>query len=94
MKQVREKELKYLHELGVYEKVDERSAVAKYTVTPVDSKWVDTDKAFEVEPMQIHSRIVAREFKIGDRLDLYVGTPPLEALKTIIFIATSHRPEF
>ena len=47
MKQAREKELKYLRELGVYEKVDERTAVAKYTVTPVHTMWVDTDKAFE-----------------------------------------------
>ena len=42
-----EKELKYLRELGVCEKVDERAAVAKYNVTPVDTKWVDTDKAFK-----------------------------------------------
>ena len=47
VKEGREKELKCLRELGVYGKVDERAAVAKYTVTPVDTKWVDTDKAFE-----------------------------------------------
>ena len=58
--QAREQELKYPRELGVYEKVDERAAVEKYNVTPFDSKWVDTDKAFEREPMQIRSRIVAR----------------------------------
>ena len=43
VKETREKELKYLRELGVYEKVDERAAVAKNNVTPVDTKWVDTD---------------------------------------------------
>ena len=89
MKDARKKELKHLRELGVYEKVDERAAVAKYNVTPVDTKWVDTDKAFEEEPMQIRSRIVAR-----DRLDLYAGTLPLEALKAIISTAASHSPEF
>ena len=83
VEQAREKELKYLRELGVFEKVDERAAVAKYNVTPVDIKWVDTDKAFEEEPMQIRSRIVAGEFKSGDRPDLNAGTSPLEALKTI-----------
>ena len=41
------KELKYLRELGVYETVDARTAVAKYNVTPVDTKWADTDRAFE-----------------------------------------------
>ena len=66
LREAREKELKYLRELGVYEKVDERAAVAKYNVTPVDTKCADTNNAFEGEPMQIRSRIVAREFNSGD----------------------------
>ena len=94
MKEAREKELKYLRELGVYEKVDKRAAVTKYNVTPVDTKWVDIDTAFEGEPMPFRSRNVAREFKSGDRPDLYAGTPSLEALKTIISIAASHSLEF
>ena len=44
----RELELKYVRDLGV---------------TPVDTKWVDTDKAFEGKSMQIRSRMCAREFK-------------------------------
>ena len=68
--------------------------MAKYKVTPVDTKCVDTDKAFEGEPVQIRSRIVARDFKRGDRPDLYAGTLPLEALKAMISIAASHSPEF
>ena len=39
MKEARAKELKYLRELDVYEMVDTRTAVAKYNVTPVDTKW-------------------------------------------------------
>ena len=66
MKQARELELKYLRDLGVYEKVDEREAVAKYQLTPIDTKWIDTDKALEEEQMQIRSQIVAREFRSGD----------------------------
>ena len=46
VRKARELELKYLRDLGVYEKVDEKEAVEKYGVTPVDTKWVDTDKAF------------------------------------------------
>ena len=94
VKEAREKELKCLRELGVYEKVDDRAVVAKYNVTPVDTKWVDTDKAFEGEPVRIRSRIVAREFKRGHRPDLYAGTHPLEALKAIMYIAASHSPNF
>ena len=44
--------------------------------------------------MQIRLRIVAREFKSGDKPDLFFGTPPLKALKAIISIAVSHSPEF
>ena len=94
VKEARVKELKYLRELGVYEKVDERTAVATYNVTPVDTTWVDTDKAFEAEPMHVHSRVVARDFKSGDRPDLYEGTLPLEALNAIISIAVSHGLQF
>ena len=78
----------------MYEKFDEKEAVAKYKITPVDTKWIDTDNAFEGEPMQIRSRIVAREFKSDDRPDLYAGTPPLEALKALISIAASHKETF
>ena len=93
-RKARELELKYLRDHGVYEKVDEKEAVEKYRVTPIDTKLIDTDKAFEGESMQIRSRICAREFKSGDRPDLYAGTPPLEALKAIISIAANHKGNF
>ena len=51
MRKAREMQLKYLRDLGVYEKVDEKEAVAKFGFTPVDTKLVDTDTAFEEEPM-------------------------------------------
>ena len=94
VRKARELELKYLRDLGVYEKVDEREAIEKYGVNPIDTKWIDTDKAFEGEPMQIRSRKCAREFKSDDRPDLYAGTPPLEALKAIISIAANHKGTF
>ena len=78
----------------MYEKVDEKEAVEKYGITPIDTTWIDTDKAFEGEPMQIRSRICAREFKSDDRPDLYAGTPPLEALKAIMSIAANHKGTF
>ena len=58
------------------------------------TQWVDTDKAFEGEPMQIRSRLRAREFKSDDRPDLYAGTPPLEALKAITSIAANNKETF
>ena len=83
-----------MRDLGVYEKVNEKEAVAKYGITPVDTKWIDTDKAFEGEPMQIRSRMCVREFKSDDRPDLYAGTPPLEALKAIRSSAANNKDTF
>ena len=90
-RKARELELKCLRDLGVYEKVDD---VAKYGITPVDTQWVDTDKAFEGEPMQIRSRMCAREFKSDDRPYLYAGTPPLEALNATTSIAANNKETF
>ena len=58
VREARELELKYLRYLGVYEKVDEKEAVEKYGITPVDTKWVDTDKAFEEEPLRESSKVM------------------------------------
>ena len=55
----------------------------------MDTKWVDTDKAFEMR-----SRICAREFKSDDRPDLYAGPPPLEALKAMMSVAANHKETF
>ena len=94
VRKARELEQKYLRDLGMYENVDEKEAVEKYGITPVDTKLFDKDKAFEGEPMQIRSRMCAREFKSDDWPDLYAGTLPLEALKAITSIAANHKETF
>ena len=58
------------------------------------TQWIDTDIAFEWEPMQSRSRIVVREFKSDDRPDLYAGTPPLEASKSVVPIAANRKETF
>ena len=45
--QAREQASKYLRDLGMHEKADERDAVARYQVTPVDAKRILTNIAFE-----------------------------------------------
>ena len=44
--------------------------------------------------MQIRSRIVARDFTSDDRPDLFAGTAPLDALKSIVSIAANHKETF
>ena len=74
VRQAGEQELKYVRDLGVYEKVDVREPIEKYQVAPADTKWIDTNEASEEEHMKLRSRIVSRELKSGDRPDLYAGT--------------------
>ena len=63
---------------------DQREAIAKCQFTPVDAKWIETNKqSSRGEPMQIRS--VASELKRGDRPDLYEGAPSSEAPKAIIW---------
>ena len=44
--------------------------------------------------MQIKSGLVTRDFKSEDRPDLHAETPPLEALKSVRWIAANHKDTF
>ena len=50
VRRAREQEVEYVFGLRVYEKVDEREALAKY---PIDTKCTDTNRAFDGEPTQV-----------------------------------------
>ena len=58
---------------------------------PVSVRWVDTDKG--ITEMLIRSRLVARDFKGGDkgRDDLFAETPPLEAKRLSLSRAATRR---
>ena len=49
----------------------------------ITTRWVDTNKGSEEEP-NYRARLVAREIKKDNRLDLFSATPPLEAMKALI----------
>ena len=50
--------------------------------TIISTRWVDTNTGTDLEP-NYRSRLVAREIKKDDRLDLFSATPPLEVLTTL-----------
>ena len=95
-RKARELELKYLRDLGVYEKVDEKEAVGEVRKS---LQWTRSGltqtKRSRVCPCRVRSGLCAREFTSDDdRPDLYAGSPPLEALKAIISIAANHKETF
>ena len=50
---------------------------------PIKLRWIDINKGDKVNP-EYRSRIVAKDFKIDKRWDVFAATPPLEALKMLI----------
>ena len=74
--------------MGVYRKV-KRSWVRERGEKVIGVRWIDINKGDTLNP-DYRSRLVAKDFKKGDRPDLFAATPPLEALKMIISIAASN----
>ena len=64
----------------------------KWRKAPVSVRWVDVDKGGE-ERMEVRSRLVARDFKGGDkdRGDLFAETAPLEAKRMFLSRAATRR---
>ena len=89
VREARELELKYLRDLGVYEKVDEKEAVEK-----MKSLQVDTDKAFEGALCKSDHECVRESSKAMIGQTCMQGLLSLEALKAIISIAANHKETF
>ena len=54
VREARELEVKYLRDLGVHRKVDEKEAVEKYGITPVDTNgWAQTKRSRGANANQI-----------------------------------------
>eukprot|EP00973_Karenia_brevis_P026022 3590492-Karenia_brevis.AAC.1 len=58
-------------------------------------RWVDTNKAHMKGKFEFRSRMVARNFKGGDkdRDDLFAETPPLEAKRLLMSRAAASRKD-
>ena len=82
MIEARQLEMDFFRRMGVYSKVD-RGEVAKAGAKVITTRWVDTNKGDLVNP-NYRARLVGREMKTDNRLDLFAGTPPLEALKMVL----------
>ena len=52
-------------------------------------RWIDINKGDGENP-DYRSRLAAKDFKREDRPDLFVATPPLEALKMRLSIVASN----
>ena len=80
MVEARMAEMEFFRKMGVYRKVHKSQARGKTIIT---TRWVDTNKGTDAAP-NYRARLVAREIKRDNRLDLFSATPPLEAMKALI----------
>ena len=80
VKEARHKELTYVREYQVYEKVPEQDCWDATGSGPIGTKWIDINKGDKVNP-DYGSRLVAQETKMDKSQELFAATPPLEAKK-------------
>jgi hypothetical protein len=72
----------------VYKKVPRSQCLSRTGKNPITVRWVDINKGDALNP-NYRSRLTAREIKKNARPDLFAATPPIEALKCVLSIATS-----
>eukprot|EP00973_Karenia_brevis_P014279 1945027-Karenia_brevis.AAC.1 len=84
VREARRKEMAYIIEMGVYEKVKIEEAYERTGKAPIKLRWIDTNKSNDENEPNYRSRLVAKEFNNGQRLDLYSATPPLELIRSLL----------
>ena len=80
MVQARRDEMQYFKEMGVYDKVDLEECWRETGKAPIGVRWVDINKG-DTENPKYRSRLVAKEFNVDNRPDVYAAAPLLEALE-------------
>ena len=89
VREAREDERRVCVEANVFTKVPISECWSETGAPPVSTKWVDINKGDDNDP-DYRSRWVGREFKGNDRNrdDLFAATPPLEAKRSLIALAS------
>ena len=83
-------ELKYFNAKGVWEKRPKAEARSATGRGAISVRWVDVNKGDDLNP-KYRSRLVARQIKAHDKsgMSFFAPTPPLEALRTVLSLATT-----
>ena len=87
--EARSKEVTYLRDKRVYDRVLRHHAVKnKWKI--IRTRWIDINKGDDENP-NYRSRLVGKEFNDGQMDGLFAGTPPLEALRFLVHGAATVR---
>ena len=88
VRRARAEEIKYVHDMELYEKVPTAQCYAQTGKAPISTRWIDINKGDQAH-QKYRSRRVAREINTHRRDDLFAATPPLEAFKIIVSLTDS-----
>ena len=78
--EARTKEIHYVRDMRVYDKIPRALAVRKGWKI-IKTRWIDINKGDDDNP-NYRSRLVGKEFNTGPVDGLFAGTPPLEAVRS------------
>ena len=84
----RAKELQYFEAKKVWEKRAMGEARRVTGRPPITVRWVDVNKGDNQNP-NIRSRLVARQIRQAGEEAIFAPTPPLEALRSVLSVATT-----
>ena len=85
--EARQKEIQYIRDKKVYQKVSRREARAKGWKV-IQTRWIDINKGDDSRP-NYRSRLVGKEFNTGEMDGIFAGTPPLEVLRCLLHSAAT-----
>ena len=88
IKDARCEEMEEFKKHRVYDKVPLQEALRVTGKKPIGVRWVDVNKGDEFNP-EYRSRLVAKEIKKYDDLDLFAATPPWESKKLLLSLAVT-----
>ena len=88
VREAREEGMQEFRKHEVYVKVPIQQCWDRTGKNPIGVRWVDINKGDDKNP-RYRSRLVAKEFKVGVADELFAATPPLEAKKLLMSMATT-----
>ena len=88
MKKARKLEMEYFESKQVYVRRPVQEALSKTGKRPIAVRWVDVNKGDDMDP-NYRSRLVAKDFRRKGDPSIFAPIPPLEALRTILMMATT-----
>ena len=83
VREARYEELKVVDEMQVWELRPISECIERIGKKPTKVRWVDVNKGEQAAP-NVRSRIVAQDFRLDARPDLFAATPPLEYLRYLV----------